>query len=72
MMRITSGTQLKRVVYTSSTAAVINTPYTGMFDETSWNEGIIAEIHEKGKAASQLGKYRASKTLAEKGEIVLP
>ncbi|KAL5521232.1 hypothetical protein ACEPAG_9155 [Sanghuangporus baumii] len=60
------GEQLKRVVITSSCAAVVNIPYSGIFDERSWNEGAIMEVQEKGKGASQLAKYRASKTLAER------
>ncbi|KAL5483361.1 hypothetical protein ACEPAI_8592 [Sanghuangporus weigelae] len=61
-----AGEQLKRVIVTSSCAAVVNTPYSGIFDERSWNEGAIIEVQEKGKEASQLAKYRASKTLAER------
>ena len=62
-----SGDQLKRILVTSSCASVVNTPYAGIYDESSWNEGAITEVMGKGKGASQLGKYRASKVLAEKG-----
>ncbi|KAL5504579.1 hypothetical protein ACEPAH_7240 [Sanghuangporus vaninii] len=61
-----AGPQLKRVIFMSSTGAVVNTPYTGTFDEHSWDEGCIAEVAEKGRDASPMIKYYASKTLAEK------
>ncbi|KAL5504580.1 hypothetical protein ACEPAH_7241 [Sanghuangporus vaninii] len=61
-----AGPLLKRVIFMSSSGAVINAPYTGTFDERSWNEGSIAEVTEKGKDASPMAKYRASKTLAER------
>ena len=54
----------------SSSGAVINAPYAGSFDERSWNEGSIAEVAEKGRNASPMAKYRASKTLAEKGIFI--
>ena len=37
-----------------------------VFSEEDWNEASIAEVKEKGRAASNPGKYRASKTLAER------
>lgn len=61
------GAQLKRFVFMSSSGAVINAPYVGFFDERSWNEGSIMEVAEKKRNASPMAKYRASKTLAEKG-----
>ncbi|KAI0262215.1 D-lactaldehyde dehydrogenase [Gloeopeniophorella convolvens] len=63
------GTEVKRVVVTSSTAAVLR-PATGpapvTFDESSWNEPAVQELAEKGAAVSAVIAYRASKTLAEK------
>ena len=38
----------------------------GLIDESTWNEGAIVEVREKGRNASNLIKYRASKSLAEK------
>lgn len=38
----------------------------GLLDERNWNEGNIVEIREKGRNATNLAKYRASKSLAEK------
>ncbi|KAL5483279.1 hypothetical protein ACEPAI_8509 [Sanghuangporus weigelae] len=61
-----AGPQLKRVIFMSSTGAVVKAPYTGTFNEHSWNEGSIAEVAEKGRDVSPLIKYYASKTLAEK------
>jgi hypothetical protein len=37
------------------------------FSETDWNNQAIQEIEELGRGASAGAKYRASKTLAEKG-----
>ena len=58
---------VKRIVVTSSCAAVL-TPSTEprVFSEEDWNEASIAEVKEKGRAAGAPGKYRASKTLAER------
>ncbi|KAI0674146.1 NAD(P)-binding protein [Trametes maxima] len=61
------GSAVKRVVITSSTAAVLEPTTTPrVFSEENWNEDSVAEVKEKGRAASQPGKYRASKTLAER------
>ena len=65
-----SGPQLKRIVVTSSCAAISNPEDTGILDESSWNESNIREIKEKGRNAGQPAKYRASKSLAEKGEVM--
>lgn len=65
-----SGNQLKRIVVTSSGAAITDSTASGVLDESNWNESDIKEINEKGKAASQLAKYRASKSLAEKGALL--
>ncbi|KAH9896685.1 NAD(P)-binding protein [Cubamyces lactineus] len=61
------GTSVKRVVITSSCAAVL-TPTTEprVFSEENWNEASIQEVKEKGRDAAGPAKYRASKTLAEK------
>jgi len=39
--------------------------------EKDWNESAVNECEDKGKDASGLAKYGASKTLAEKGEFTL-
>ena len=62
-----SGPQLKRVVVLSSCASVANPTDSGILDENNWNEENIVEIREKGRNAAQTAKYRASKSLAEKG-----
>jgi len=61
-----AGPGLKRVVVLSSTASVVNPSDTGSVDESHWNTENITEIEEKGREASQLAKYRASKSLAER------
>ncbi|KAI8986793.1 NAD(P)-binding protein [Trametes punicea] len=61
------GTSVKRVVVTSSCASVL-TPSTEphVFSEADWNEASLQEVREKGRDATPQGKYRASKTLAER------
>ncbi|RXW23016.1 hypothetical protein EST38_g2831 [Candolleomyces aberdarensis] len=59
---------IKRIVITSSCAAVSTVaPEARTFSEADWNEITINEIREQGQQASRTTKYRASKTLAEKG-----
>ncbi|PSR87356.1 hypothetical protein PHLCEN_2v5173 [Hermanssonia centrifuga] len=61
------GTTVKRIVVTSSTAAVISPdPNPRVFSEDDWNDPAIKEVEEKGRDASAASKYRASKTLAER------
>jgi len=61
------GSGVKRVVVTSSCAAVLEIPSTPRtFSETDWNNQAIKEVEEKGRDALVMNKYRASKTLAEK------
>ena len=62
------SSSVRRVVVTSSVAAVLNPPITArtIVDETHWNINSPKEVEEKGDNASPLGIYRASKTLAER------
>ncbi|KAJ7731808.1 NAD-P-binding protein [Mycena maculata] len=61
------GTSVKRVVVTSSTAAVINSsPEPQVLSELNWNDHDVKEVEEKGRAAAPGVKYRASKSLAER------
>lgn len=61
------GTNVRRVVVTSSTGAVLSVSGTPkVFTEADWNEQSIQLVEEKGRAAESAAKYRASKTLAEK------
>jgi hypothetical protein len=45
----------------------VNYEYT----EEDWNDDAIADVEAKGKNAGGLMKYMASKTLAERGAIIL-
>lgn len=61
------GTSVKRVVITSSVAAIVRdepTPVT--FTENDWNQQSLDLVNELGEKAPNMAKYRASKTLAEK------
>ncbi|KAJ7311769.1 hypothetical protein DFH08DRAFT_897584 [Mycena albidolilacea] len=61
------GTAVKRVVVTSSTAAVqYDSPNPRVFSELDWDDPAVEEVEKKGRAASNVNKYRASKTLAER------
>ena len=68
---LSRGSQLKRAVVTSSTASIFDSSSSGRLDENSWNESSITLVKEKGKDASNMEKYRASKSLAEKGKQML-
>lgn len=58
---------VKRVIITSSTAAINPTPIlpAGM-DESNWNQLSVDEVTQKGAEALLMHKYCASKTLAER------
>ncbi|KAJ7846608.1 D-lactaldehyde dehydrogenase [Mycena olivaceomarginata] len=61
------GTSVKRVVVTSSCAAVLNISTTPqLLSELDWNDQAVQEVEEKGREASAGAKYRISKTLAER------
>ncbi|KAI9458401.1 D-lactaldehyde dehydrogenase [Lactarius psammicola] len=61
------GTGVRRVVLTSSVAAVCEEhPTPREYDETSWNNAAIATVASKGSAAGPITIYLASKTLAER------
>lgn len=65
------SSSVKRVVVTSSCAAVLRvSPTPSTFSELDWNNQAIEIVQEKGKEAPSMAKYRASKTLAEKGWCV--
>jgi hypothetical protein len=69
----TGSPTVKRVVITSSTAAFVllpppyDPPRSTTFSEKDWNMESIRIVEEKGRDAPNTHKYRASKTLAERG-----
>jgi len=59
---------VKRIVTTSSTAAIVKSvSEPTILSEEDWNDISVKEVEEKGRDAPGQAKYRASKTLAEKG-----
>jgi hypothetical protein len=61
---------VKRIVVTSSGAAILSDiPTPSTFSELDWNEQCLEIVREKGREAPNMMKYRASKTLAEKGAV---
>ncbi|OCH88518.1 NAD-P-binding protein [Obba rivulosa] len=60
------GASVKRIVVTSSCAAVLDPSAPRLFSEADWNESSIAEVRAQGRDATGIAKYRASKTLAER------
>ncbi|PCH42507.1 NAD(P)-binding protein [Wolfiporia cocos MD-104 SS10] len=61
------GTSVKRVVVTSSCAAVLSVlPEPHVFNESDWNDQSVDLINQQGADADQVVKYLASKTLAER------
>jgi len=67
--RTPSSARIKRIVITSSCAAILQkvTEPTITFDETSWGDDFVRAVEEQGRDAPMIFKYRASKTLAERG-----
>jgi hypothetical protein len=56
------------VIITSSCAAVLHVADKPIvFSEKDWNEQAWKDVEENGRKAHPMQKYRASKTLAEKG-----
>ncbi|KAJ7186147.1 D-lactaldehyde dehydrogenase [Mycena filopes] len=61
------GKSVKRVVITSSCAAVLQVEdEPRIFSELDWNEQAPSQVAEMGREAPPMTKYRASKTLAER------
>jgi nucleoside-diphosphate-sugar epimerase len=61
------GTTLKRVILTSSVAAVREVgSVPRAFDESNWNNAAVETVKTKGSEAGPVAAYLASKTLAEK------
>ncbi|KAJ3517035.1 hypothetical protein NLJ89_g748 [Agrocybe chaxingu] len=66
-----NGTKVKRIVITSSTAAIASLNLDlftepRIFSERDWNEASPKEVEELGSKASAVTVYRASKSLAER------
>ena len=54
---------VKRIVVTSSTAAVMDPPLKPTtFSEKDWNMESVKEVEEKGKTSAPMEIYRASET----------
>jgi len=67
--RADASPNVKRVVVTSSVAAVmsdLSRPAGTLYTEADWNEDSVKEVETKGKDTAPSQSYRASKTLAEK------
>ncbi|KAI0063643.1 D-lactaldehyde dehydrogenase [Artomyces pyxidatus] len=61
------GTSVKRVVITSSTAAItVPSSEPVSYNEFTWNDPAVQKTKELGAAAGPAAIYQASKTLAEK------
>ena len=61
------GASVKRVIFTSSAATIITTqPEFRVFNDDDWNETSTKQVEQKGRAAEQIHKYRASKVHAER------
>ncbi|KAJ8489564.1 hypothetical protein ONZ51_g2838 [Trametes cubensis] len=61
------GTHVKRVIITSSIAAVFSTyGPSGLYTEEMWNDDAVKTVREQGRDAPGDLKYAASKVLSEK------
>ncbi|KAF8898266.1 hypothetical protein CPB84DRAFT_1780753 [Gymnopilus junonius] len=71
MVRDPLLTKVKRVVLTSSCAAITATVEkpTRIFTEDDWGDEFVEACQAQGKDANERFKYRASKVLAERGKI---
>ena len=58
---------IKRVTVLSSCASIAEAGKDKVFDEQDWNEQSIVDVNTLGVNTPGSTKYRASKTLAEKG-----
>ncbi|KAF4621469.1 hypothetical protein D9613_001222 [Agrocybe pediades] len=63
-----NGPNIKRIVITSSCAALLHnvTAPTEVFDENNWADEAIGIVKEQGRKALFMEKYRTSKALAER------
>ncbi|KXN81602.1 Putative NADPH-dependent methylglyoxal reductase GRP2 [Leucoagaricus sp. SymC.cos] len=62
-----NGSSLKRIVITSSGAAIMVQPTEPrLFSEEDWNTASVEDVKMNGKNANPTSGYRASKTLAER------
>ena len=59
---------VKRAVSISSCVTIVDETATSprVYDETCWNEDYVPEVEAKGRAASGMAKYGASKIIAER------
>ncbi|TFK45972.1 D-lactaldehyde dehydrogenase [Heliocybe sulcata] len=61
-----SGASVKRVIYISSTSALLGKDQKDyVYTENDWNEKAVEVVREKGAEADGATKYAASKVLAE-------
>ncbi|TKY86860.1 hypothetical protein EX895_004148 [Sporisorium graminicola] len=62
------GSNVKRVVITSSFAAIVDSSRQGhvVYTEKDWNVSSVERVDKKGKDQEPQDAYRASKTLAER------
>ncbi|CCM04251.1 uncharacterized protein FIBRA_06418 [Fibroporia radiculosa] len=64
---LANGSSVQRIVYTSSSGSVLQLENMHRtYSEADWNDAAVETVKEKGYAASQMSKYCASKTLAER------
>ena len=66
-LKASSPSSLKRIIITSSCAAVYTVqPSPGCWSESDWNDAALEQVKAQGKNADAMVKYRASKVLAER------
>jgi nucleoside-diphosphate-sugar epimerase len=70
-LNVFSGSEIKRVVVTSSLAAVTSDTKTPrVYTEEDWNDATVKVVEEKGAEAGVGAVYSASKVLAERGQSI--
>lgn len=65
------GKKVKRIIITSSCAAIIEDSRdpVQIWDESNWGDVWVEKTKAQGSDAPYMFKYRASKTLAERGKF---
>lgn len=64
---------VRRIIIVSSVAAVMQVlEHPRPFNESDWNDQAVKWVEEQGRNALAITKYRAAKTLGERGTCRLP
>ncbi|CAE6434512.1 unnamed protein product [Rhizoctonia solani] len=60
------GHSVKRLIFTSSTLAALQSEPGVVHNETHWNDEVVKHVQERGEEVTDLERYMASKCLSER------